>query len=424
MIYVYFYFVFFDLSRYILLQVIVSEWEEAERYIQESKQQCSVRYFPFSNSPSPMIIMNHTTKHLNSISSSVHKRRKISKSKGEGRRGEVKKFVAPSPLSPSLSLVKWVPSCLPIHHINVLFILLIFPYHHRNIICQCINNISLVQLVMMLVNRTCELSFPFMKVSLLSLPPLPFLPFLPLSPFFSPSFTCCIMLNIIQMSVNYVVRWGDSSQMYPHSFIHSFIHPFRLHSFRYTGITPHLFSLFFLLSSLSHLCSPLSCSSHSTDPRETAFAAFSLMPSSLHILHSDLNYTLDGLVPKGWMVLYPLILLSFPCLAFPFLSFPYLFVSLTNGSCFSSSLVSSVAPNDYCVCEVIQSDLLTNVSLFLFFSFLFFCFVFFCFVLFCFVLFCFVLFCFVLFCFVLFCFVLFCFVLFCCFSLLLLLIDL
>ena len=41
-----FLFVSFDLSIYILLQVIVSEGEEAERCVQETKQQCSVRYSP------------------------------------------------------------------------------------------------------------------------------------------------------------------------------------------------------------------------------------------------------------------------------------------------------------------------------------------------------------------------------------------
>ena len=59
------------------------------------------------------------------------------------------------------------------------------------------------------------------------------------------------------------------------------IHSFRLYSFGYTGISPHLFSIFFLLSSLLFV-SPLFsllCSSYSTDPRETAFAALSLIPS-------------------------------------------------------------------------------------------------------------------------------------------------
>ena len=48
-----------------------------------------------------------------------------------------------------------------------------------------------------------------------------------------------------------------------------------------------------LCSFISHLCltSPLSCSSHSTDPSENAFPALSSMPSSLHILHSlDLDH--------------------------------------------------------------------------------------------------------------------------------------
>ena len=109
-------------------------------------------------------------------------------------------------------------------------------------------------------------------------------------------------------------------------------------------------------------------------------------------LHVSLSLSLE---------LYPL-LLSFHFLSFPFLSLPFLscslFVSLTNGSCLSSSLPSSSVLLTTTVSVRSSNPILQRMYL-LFFSFLFFCFLFFCFVLFCFVLFCFVLFCFVLFCF-------------------------
>ena len=65
--------------------------------------------------------MNCITSKLDIIFKFI-KERKISKSKGEGRRGEVKKLVAPSPLSPSLPpLPSEYPPCLPIH-MNILYI--------------------------------------------------------------------------------------------------------------------------------------------------------------------------------------------------------------------------------------------------------------------------------------------------------------
>ena len=137
---------------------------------------------------------------------------------------------------------------------------------------QYINNISLVlPVVMMVVHWTCELSFPVIKVSLLSLSPLPPLPF----SLYSLSQASHVVSYWLLCRWVWTTWWDEVTQGRGTG-----IHSFRLYSFGYTGITPHLFSLFFLLSSLLFV-SPLSlsCSSHSTDPRENAFPALSLIPS-------------------------------------------------------------------------------------------------------------------------------------------------